>query len=117
MIDTVETKLPIQFSASAISALKEIMQNEQVSINDALRVGVKGGGCSGMSYVLGFENEFSEFDDFFVIDDLKIVMDRRHSLYLLNMNIDYQDGLNARGFVFQNPNAKSTCGCGTSFSA
>lgn len=108
---------PVGFTPSAVSELHKIKEGENLSPDSALRVGVKGGGCSGLSYVLGFENEFTEFDDFFEMDGLRVVLDRRHAIYVSNMQIDFQDGLNARGFVFQNPNAKSTCGCGTSFSA
>ena len=92
------------------------MQQEQLSTDHKLRVGVKGGGCSGMSYVLAFDDA-TENDDHFLINDLPVVMDKRHAIYVLNMFIDFEDGLNARGFTFNNPNAKTTCGCGTSFSA
>ncbi len=81
-----------------------------------LRVGVKGGGCSGMSYVLGFDRQ-REHDIEFEVDGITIFMDKRHGLYLMDTVVDYQDGLNARGFTFENPNATSTCGCGSSFSS
>ena len=79
-----------------------------------LRVGVKGGGCSGMTYVLGFDR-VTENDQRFEIGGISCVMNRSHELYLLGMEIDWQDGLNNRGFTFRNPNASNTCGCGTSF--
>ena len=80
-----------------------------------LRVGVKGGGCSGMSYVLGFDNR-EEDDDLFEIEGVPVLLKKQHGIYLFGMEVDFQSGLNARGFVFRNPNASSTCGCGTSFS-
>lgn len=79
-----------------------------------LRVGVKGGGCSGMTYVLGFDQK--EADDMeFEINDIPVIMKTAHGIYLHGIEVDFQQGLNARGFVFNNPNASSTCGCGTSF--
>ncbi|MGE5108577.1 MAG: HesB/IscA family protein, partial [Sphingobacteriales bacterium] len=74
----------------------------------------KGGGCSGMTYVLGFDKK-EENDEQFTMEGLEIIMNKAHGIYLMGMEIDYSDGLNARGFVFKNPNASSTCGCGTSF--
>ncbi|MBX3102100.1 MAG: iron-sulfur cluster assembly accessory protein [Bacteroidetes bacterium] len=112
----VKIEPPLTFSASALEELHKIRSTEQLGSNQFLRVGVKGGGCSGMSYVLAFD-EAGEYDQHFEVDDIPMVMDKRHAIYLINMHVDYQDGLNARGFAFQNPNATSTCGCGTSFSA
>lgn len=107
--------MSISFSDNAIAALKEIRSKENIPAEQKLRVGVKGGGCSGMSYVLAFD-EVGEHDDHFMLNGIEMIMDRRHSLYLTDIYIDFQDGLNTRGFTFSNPNAKSTCGCGTSFS-
>jgi len=107
---------PITFTSQAIAAIKRIRTEEGLTEGHALRVGVKGGGCSGMSYVLGFD-EVTANDDTYQIEGVTLAVDKRHLLYIANMEVDYQDGLNARGFVFGNPNAKSTCGCGTSFSA
>ena len=76
----------------------------------------EGGGCSGMTYILGFDKK-EDTDEEFMIDGLRVFMNPSHQLYLFGMQVDYQDGLNARGFVFENPNATKTCGCGTSFSA
>lgn len=89
---------------------------ENIPADYCLRVGVKGGGCSGFSYVLGFDLQKDD-DDTFEINDLKIVMNKAHAIYLLGMEIDFVTGLENRGFTFNNPNASSTCGCGTSFSA
>ena len=79
-----------------------------------LRVGVKGGGCSGMTYILNFDHK-SDKDEMFEIDGIPCIIDRSHNLYLAGMQVDWQGGLNSRGFTFNNPNASSTCGCGTSF--
>jgi len=80
----------------------------------ALRIGVKGGGCSGMTYILGFD-EKQAVDETFEAEGLTYIMNPGHGIYLLGMEVDWQDGLNARGFTFTNPNASKTCGCGTSF--
>ena len=82
----------------------------------SLRVGVRGGGCSGMSYILGFDRQ-REQDLEFEVDGIAVVMDKRHGLYLMGTTLDYHDGLDARGFTFENPNATATCGCGSSFAA
>lgn len=80
-----------------------------------LRIGVKGGGCSGLSYVLGFDDK-QENDELYETDGLPFIMNKSHGLYLMGMQIDWLDGLDARGFSFTNPNASKTCGCGSSFS-
>lgn len=110
------TFTPITFTEGAIEALNRIKQEQNVPENYGLRVGVKGGGCSGFSYVLGFDEQ-KEKDEVYEINGFKVLMEKAHSIYLLGMQIDWLDGLNNRGFTFINPNAKSTCGCGTSFSA
>ena len=107
---------PVQLTADAVDQLQEIRKRENIPSNYALRVGVKGGGCSGFSYVLGFD-EVKETDDSYRLGGLDIVMQKAHAIYLLGMEIDFVNGLNNRGFTFNNPNAKETCGCGTSFSA
>jgi len=107
---------PVSFTANALAAVRRIQEEESVPADHVLRVGVKGGGCSGMSYVLAFD-ETTDSDKHFELDGVHMVMDKRHELYLLGMTIDFQDGLNARGFMFNNPNASESCGCGISFSA
>jgi len=79
-----------------------------------LRLGVEGGGCAGMTYVLGFDHSTAK-DLVFDTGLFKVYINKAHNLYLAGMEIDYQDGLNARGFTFSNPNASTTCGCGSSF--
>ncbi len=96
--------------------LKRIMEEQKVPENYGLRVGVKGGGCSGFSYILGFD-ERKDADQEFEVDGMTIFMEKAHGIYLLGMEIDWVEGLNNRGFTFSNPNATDTCGCGTSFSA
>jgi iron-sulfur cluster assembly protein len=81
-----------------------------------IRVGVQGGGCSGLMYELGFDNEDKEGDYAFMDNDMKIVVDKKSYLYLIGTTLDYSGGLNGKGFVFSNPNADRTCGCGESFS-
>lgn len=105
----------VTFTPSAIKELKNIRQEEQISAEQVLRVGVKGGGCAGLSYVLNFDQR-GEFDVEFDVEGLTVVLDQRHALYVNGMEVDYQSGLNDRGFIFVNPNAKDSCGCGTSFS-
>lgn len=107
---------PVTLTATAINELKRLLVAEQVPESNGLRVGVKGGGCSGMTYILGFDKK-EDADEEFMIDGLRVFMNPSHQIYLFGMQVDYQDGLNARGFVFENPNATKTCGCGTSFSA
>lgn len=109
-------KAPIALSGRAAGEIRKIMTQKDVPEGYGLRVGVKGGGCSGMSYVLGFDRK-REYDKQYAIDDINVYVDKRHGLYLLGTIVDYHDGLNARGFTFSNPNATETCGCGSSFAA
>jgi iron-sulfur cluster assembly protein len=105
---------PVSFTEGAIREIKRLMSAENFDKSQNLRVGVKGGGCSGMSYVLGFDT-MTENDQVFDVEGIPCIMNRSHELYLLGMQIDWSDGLNNRGFTFKNPNASNTCGCGTSF--
>ena len=105
---------PVTLSASAIEELTRLMGEPDFDPQQRLRVGVKGGGCSGMTYVLGFDVPKDE-DELFVIEGVPCCMEKAHQIYLYGMSIDWQGGLNSRGFTFTNPNASSTCGCGTSF--
>ena len=105
----------VSLTPTAIEALKEIQRTDNLPADKPLRVGVKGGGCSGLTYVLSFD-EKQELDDEWMVDGIRVIMDKRHALYVYGMEVDYQSGLNDRGFIFNNPNAKDSCGCGTSFS-
>lgn len=109
-------KAPISITENAIKQLKRIFNEQELTEEHGLRIGVKGGGCSGFNYVMGFDVQ-KEKDDVFELDGIKVFMEKAHALYLVGMEIDWLDGLNNRGFTFNNPNAKETCGCGTSFSA
>jgi iron-sulfur cluster assembly protein len=84
--------------------------------NDFVRVGVKSGGCSGLSYDLKFDKDKSEEDKVFEDNGVQIIVDKKSFLYLVGTTLEYSGGLNGTGFVFQNPNANRTCGCGESFS-
>jgi iron-sulfur cluster assembly accessory protein len=105
---------PVQLTKGAVTAVRKLMKNEGFDHASRLRIGVKGGGCSGMTYVLGFDQPAAN-DVSFIIDDISCIMDKSHELYLYGMEVDWEDGLNNRGFTFKNPNASTTCGCGTSF--
>lgn len=105
---------PVSLTANTLKEVKRLMTEPGFEDGQYLRVGVKGGGCSGMSYVLGFDKIEGD-DDIFNIDGVEVIMKKAHGIYLIGMEVDYSDGLNARGFVFKNPNASSTCGCGSSF--
>jgi iron-sulfur cluster assembly protein len=104
---------PVTLTSSAVGELKRLMQ-EKENKDKALRIGVKGGGCSGLSYVLGFD-ERQDSDELYDIEGIPVVMNNAHGIYLMGMEINWEDGLNARGFSFKNPNASTTCGCGSSF--
>ena len=107
---------PVQLTEGAIKQLNDIRQDQNIPEDYGLRVGVRGGGCSGFTYVLGFDKP-KEKDQIHEAGGIKILMKKSHTIYLLGMEIDFVDGLNNRGFSFNNPNASETCGCGTSFSA
>lgn len=105
---------PVTLTEGAVKELRKLMEADGFDPAQRLRVGVKGGGCSGMTYVLGFDLP-TEKDRAFEASGIPCMMDPAHELYLFGMEVDWQDGLNNRGFTFRNPNASSTCGCGTSF--
>jgi iron-sulfur cluster assembly protein len=115
VLEKSDTKV-LTLTPGAIKQLHKIKEEQNNDPSHGIRVGVKGGGCSGFSYVLGFDQQ-KEKDDVYEIGGLKVLMEKAHAIYLLGMEIDWLDGLNNRGFTFTNPNAKETCGCGTSFSA
>ncbi len=107
----------ITMTEKARDEVKKIMQANNIPETYGLRVGVKGGGCSGLSYSLGFDKEAREGDKKLMIDGVQIFVDPKSLFYLSGTQLDYTDGLNGRGFVFNNPNASKTCGCGSSFGA
>ena len=112
--------MQVKLTEAATTQLKELMVKEIESNNlneDAgLRLMVVGGGCSGFSYKMGFDENISEQDKIMDIDGIKLVIDEKSGLYLEAVEVDFQDNLMGKGFVFNNPNASGTCGCGSSFS-
>ncbi|HEX2605921.1 MAG TPA: iron-sulfur cluster assembly accessory protein [Flavisolibacter sp.] len=105
---------PIKFTEGALTEIKRLMSEPGFDTSQTLRIGVKGGGCSGLSYVIGFDSS-TDKDHHYEQGGLRYLIEASHELYLYGMEIDWQGGLNSRGFTFSNPNASSTCGCGTSF--
>ena len=109
--------MAVELTEAASKQVKELKRVQNLPENVFLRMGVRGGGCSGMSYSLEFDTEKGPHDREFDIDGVKVVVDTKSYLYLAGITLDYvQQGLTG-GFTFVNPKAKSTCGCGTSFSA
>jgi iron-sulfur cluster assembly protein len=105
----------ITVTPTATSKVKEIM-TVQNPVPTALRVAVVGGGCSGFSYHMAFENQVNETDNVYEFDGLKVLVDQMSEMYLDGVQVDYVETLEGAGFKFNNPNVKSTCGCGSSFS-
>jgi iron-sulfur cluster assembly protein len=107
----------ITMTDKAVSEIKRLQSADAEANGKPLRVQVVGGGCSGMSYKLGFENEpATDKDKVFEKDGVSLIIDQKSFLFLTGTELDFSDGLNGKGFVFNNPNAKRTCGCGSSFS-
>jgi len=115
-VSTEKLTCPISLTEGAIKEVRQLIYEKEVPEDHALRIGVKGGGCSGMSYILGFDVK-QEADQAFEQDGITIIINKAHGMYLAGMEVDYMNGLQNRGFVFNNPNATETCGCGDSFSA
>ncbi len=112
----VETKTtPVNLTDNAVTKVKEIMA-QQDPVPAGLRIGVVGGGCSGFSYNMSFENKPGMMDKIFNFDGVKVFVDATSAMYLNGCVVDYVETLEAAGFKFENPNVKSTCGCGSSFS-
>src|ERR1700760_1003968 len=108
-------KTPVILTSKAIAKVKEIM-SQQDPTPAGLRIGVVGGGCSGFSYSMSFENAPGMMDKVYTFEGLKVYVDATSAMYLNGCNVDYVETLEAAGFKFENPNVKSTCGCGSSFS-
>ena len=106
----------IILTESAASHISEMLVDDTTNTGKSLRVYVEGGGCSGLSYKLDFDNESQEGDQEFESNGYKVVCDMKSFLYLCGTELDFTDGLNGKGFQFNNPNASRTCGCGESFS-
>jgi iron-sulfur cluster assembly protein len=114
MTTTETPKALVSATPDAIVELKRLLENEAESVT-GVRMAVKGGGCSGLSYILDFDRK-RDGDNIIEQDGVKIYMDKKSTIYLKGIQLDYKEGLQGKGFVFQNPNASSTCGCGESFS-
>lgn len=112
-----EIQQDVTVTEGALREILTIMKEQNVPENYCLRIGIQGGGCSGFSYSLAFDEQTGENDLTFEFGQIKLVVDYKSMLYLKGITLDFQDGLNGRGFVFNNPNAVRTCGCGSSFSA
>ncbi len=116
METTILSSAPVTLTEGAVRELKKLIEQQELSADYGLRVGVEGGGCAGMNYILGFDQK-KDGDNEYEVEGIRMFMNKSHGLYLAGMEVDFQQGLDARGFTFNNPNASKTCGCGTSFSA
>ena len=108
--------MAVQISDRATVEVKRILAEQKMPAGTALRVGVKGGGCSGFSYTLGFDDSVTDTDQISERDGVRVVCDPKSFLYLNGTVVDFEDNLMGRGFKFTNPNASKSCGCGESFS-
>lgn len=113
-VESTPKTVPVILTPNAVAKVKEIMA-QQDPMPAGLRIGVVGGGCSGFSYSMNFENSPGMMDKVFNFDDLKVFVDATSLMYLNGCTVDYLETLEAAGFKFDNPNVKSTCGCGSSF--
>ena len=108
--------MAITLTEKAAKEVKKIMDEQKMPETVVLRVGVQGGGCSGFQYALGFDNEVNPaIDEVAELHGIKVVVDRKSNMYLNGTEVDFYEGLEKRGFTFNNPNAQKSCGCGTSF--
>ncbi len=110
--------MSVQLTETAAQEIKRVMEEQKMPAGVALRIAVAGGGCSGFEYKLGFEENVDEQSDIVrEMHGVRVAVDKKSSLYLDGTEIDYHNGIEKRGFVFNNPNATKTCGCGSSFQA
>jgi iron-sulfur cluster assembly protein len=105
----------ITITDKAVKEIKRIMDENKITQEFGLRIGVKGGGCSGLTYTLGFDPENREGDSIIEQEGVKLFVDGKSLFYLAGTQLDFSDGLNGKGFIFNNPNATKSCGCGESF--
>lgn len=105
----------ITITNKALSQVRELQKQNGIPDSHGLRIGVKGGGCSGLSYTLGFDNNRRDNDLVLDADGVTVLIDAKSMFYLMGITLDFSDGLMGRGFTFNNPSATKTCGCGSSF--
>ena len=105
----------ISVTDKAVKEIKRIMDENNITPEFGLRIGVKGGGCSGFTYTIGFDPETREGDSIIEQEGVKLLVDGKSLFYLSGTQLDFSDGLNGKGFIFNNPNATKSCGCGESF--
>lgn len=110
-----ETRNAIELTAKAAEHVRRIRQENNIPEHHSLRISVKGGGCSGLSYVLGFDESPGDKDEVLQSEGVTVFIDQKSLFYLSGTVLDFSDGLNGKGFVFNNPQASRTCGCGQSF--
>lgn len=113
-IENLESEILI--TEKAVKEIKRIMEENKIAEEFGLRIGVKGGGCSGLTYSLGFDPETRDGDTIIEHAGVKLFIDGKSLFYLSGTQLDFSDGLNGKGFIFNNPNAVKSCGCGESFS-
>jgi len=117
-METTTGKPPVDLTESAVKEVRRLIQVQAPDMADAaLRIAVRGGGCSGLSYDMSFDNKVSEHDQMYEILGLKVIVDLKSALYLQGTTLDFVESLTGGGLKFINPNAKQSCGCGESFSA
>ena len=111
-------QLTVAISEKAAEKIKYFAEKDGIKENVGVRVAVKGGGCSGLTYDLKITGDISDTDNDKVVEQhgIKVIVEKKSYIYLVGTELDFSDGLNGKGFVFENPNAKKACGCGTSFS-
>lgn len=112
----IQLESEITVTEKAVNEIKKIMDENKIPSNFGLRIGVKGGGCSGFTYTLGFDPDTREGDSIIEYSGVKLFIDGKSLFYLSGTQLDFSNGLNGKGFIFNNPNATKTCGCGESFS-
>ena len=109
-------ELTVAISEKAAEKIKYFAKKDGIQENVGIRVAVKGGGCSGLTYDLKITGDFADTDKVVEQHGVKVIVEKKSYIYLVGTELDFSDGLNGKGFVFENPNAKKACGCGTSFS-
>ena len=115
MTEVIKSNHSISITENAAKQIFQIIKENNIPKDHSLRVSVKGGGCSGFTYQLGFDNEQKDGDTTIELKNIKVVVDGKSLFYLMGTELDFSSGLNGKGFVFNNPNATKTCGCGDSF--